>query len=129
VAALRRGGSRPAPDNVGPRTAPLATGDTYTAQVTGHNGNCTVPAGATGVAMNVTIVNPTASSFLTVFPADVARPNSSNLNWTASSSPTPNQVTVLLSATGAAKFFNYAGTVDVLADVVGYYDDHNFDDR
>jgi hypothetical protein len=38
-------------------------------------------------------------------------------------------VTVLLSTTGAVKFFNFSGSVDVLADVVGYYDDHNFDDR
>ena len=121
--------TRPVPDNVGPRTAPLAAGDTFTAQVTGTNGNCTVAAGAIGIAMNVTIDNPTAASFLTVFPADVARPLSSNLNWTASSSPTPNQVTVLLSALGAVKFYNNAGSVNVIADVVGYYEDHNFDDR
>jgi hypothetical protein len=79
--------TRPAPDNVGPRTAPLAAADTFTVQVTGTTGNCTIPPSAVGVAMNVTIVHPTAASYLTVFPADVARPLSSNLNWTATSSP------------------------------------------
>lgn len=113
--------TRSGADNVGPRTVPLRADDTFTAQVTGTNGRCTIPSTATGVALNVTIANPTASSFLTVFPADATRPLASNLNWTATSSPTPNQVTVLLSATGAASFSNTAGSVDVIADVVGYY--------
>ncbi len=106
---------------IGPRSTALKAGDTFTAQVTGTNGKCTIPATATGVALNVTIANPTAESYLTVFPADATQPLSSNLNWTASSSPTPNGVTVLLSATGAASFYNFAGSVDVLADAVGYY--------
>ena len=96
----------------------------------GTNGNCTIPAGAVGVVMNVTIDNPTADSFLTVYPGDAAsRPLASNLNWTAVSSPTPNQVTVLLGATlGNIKFYNNAGSVNVLADIVGYYEDHNHND-
>ena len=122
--------TRPAPLNVGSRTAPLTAADTFTVPVRGTNGNCTIPAGAVGVVMNVTIDNPTADSFLTVYPGDVAsRPLSSNLNWTAASSPTPNQVTVLLGATlGNIKFYNNAGSVNVLADIVGYYEDHNHDD-
>ncbi len=67
------------------------------------------------------MTNPTASSFLTVYPADAAKPNSSNLNWTATSSPTPNQVTVGLSAGGAINVWNYGGNVDVIIDIVGYY--------
>ena len=108
IAPCRLFDTRPAPLTVGTRTAPLAPGDIFISQVTGTNGNCTIPAEATGVTMNVTIDNPTSSSFLTVFPADVARPLSSNLNWTATSSATPNEVTVLLSAAGAIKFYNNA---------------------
>ena len=65
-----------------------------------------------------------------MYPGDAAsRPLSSNLNWTAASSPTPNQVTVLLGAAlGDIKFYNNAGSVNVLANIVGYYEDHNHND-
>ena len=45
----------------------------------------------------------------------------SNLNWTASSPPTPNGVTVALSAAGAIKVFNKNGSIDVILDIVGYF--------
>ena len=114
---------------VGPRTTPLTGGETFTQQVTGTNGNCTIPAEATAVAMNVTTVNADAISYLTIWPADAAQPLASNLNWIAGSPATPNKVDVKLSATGAIKLFDNAGAVDVLADIVGYYADHNHDDR
>src|ERR1700754_754145 len=50
---------------IGVRQTPLGAGDTLTEQVTGTNGQCTIPAQATAVAMNVTAVGPTAASFLT----------------------------------------------------------------
>ena len=87
----------------------------------GHNGNCDIPTTATGIASNVTAVNPTGSSYLTVFPGDAPQPLASNLNWTPASPPTPNQVTVGLSSTGAIKVFNHVGTIDVIVDIVGYY--------
>lgn len=123
--------TRPAPDTVGPRTAALGPDETYTVQVTGDNGGCTgIPADAAAVAMNVTIARPSASSYLTVFPADVTTPpTASNLNWSAGQAPTPNKVDVKLSPSGAIKIFNKFGTVHVIADVVGYYQDHNHDDR
>jgi len=121
--------TRPAPNNVGTRTTPLGPADTHTQSVTGTNGNCTIPAAASAVAMNVTTVNATATSFLTIWPADAAQPLASNLNWVAGSPPTPNKVDVKLSADGRIKLFNNGGTVDVLADVVGYYADHIHDDR
>jgi hypothetical protein len=62
--------TRPGTDTVGTRTAPLAAGDVHTISVTGHNGNCTLPLDAVGVVMNVAAVDPTQSSFLTVYPAD-----------------------------------------------------------
>ncbi|HEX3090739.1 MAG TPA: hypothetical protein VHQ23_18950 [Ilumatobacteraceae bacterium] len=121
----RSGGS-----NVGPRATPIGAAESYIQQVTGANGHCVVPADASAVSLNVTTVDGTAASYLTVYPADAAAvPLASNLNWTPGAPPTPNKVDVKLSATGAIGIFNNAGSVNVLADVVGYYADHNHDDR
>ena len=115
-------------DQVGDRNTPLGPGETHTQQVTGDVGNCVgpaaVPPDAVGVSMNVTIAEPTAQSNLRVFPADVTEvPLASNLNWVAGQPPFPNKVDVKLSPDGAIKLTNFAGTVFVLADVVGYYTD------
>jgi hypothetical protein len=111
-----------ASDQVGPRGTPLGAVTTYTATVWGSNGNCTIPAGATGFSLNVVAINPTAASFLTVFPADVTRPLASSLNWVAGQAPTPNAVTVASSADGKISFYNLAGNVDLAVDIVGYYE-------
>jgi hypothetical protein len=130
IAPCRLFDLRPTPDTVGPRSAPLSAGETYTQAVRGANGACTIPADATAVAMNVTAVGGTAGSFLTIWPSDVSpRPVASNLNWVPGSPPTPNKVDVKLSVDGNINLFNLAGSVSVLADVVGYYADHNHDDR
>lgn len=113
--------TRPAPDNVGPRNTPLSGGETYVQQVTGANGNCTVPIDAVGIALNVTAVNGTVASFLTLWPSDAPRPLASNLNWVANAPATPNKVDVRLSGDGKVSLYSLAGTVNVLADVVGYY--------
>jgi hypothetical protein len=115
--------------NIGPRSTPIGPGEGYIQQVTGTSGHCVIPADATAISMNVTAVGGTVGSYLSVYPADAAQPQASNLNWTAGAPPTPNKVDVKLSATGAIRLFNLAGTVDVIADVVGYYADHNHDDR
>jgi hypothetical protein len=117
---------RPAPNTVGPRPTPLGTGDVFTQQVTGSNGNCTgplaIPADAVAVAMNVTAANPTAQSNLRIYPGDLTTvPTVSNLNFTAGQAPVPNKVDVKLSPTGTIKLFNQNGTVSVIGDVVGYY--------
>jgi hypothetical protein len=114
--------TRAGSDNVGPRSWPLAGGETHVAPVWGTNGNCTIPLGATGVSLSVTVVNPTAASYLTVFPADAPRPLASNLNWVAGQAPTPNAVTATLASDGRLAFYNLTGSVDLLVDVVGYYE-------
>lgn len=130
IAPCRLFDLRPAPDQIGPRGTALTAGETYTQPVRGAVGNCNVPNDATAVAMNVTAVGGTANSFLTIWPSDVGRPLASSLNWTPGSPPTPNKVDVKLSvADGSISLFNQQGSVFVLADVVGYYADHNFDDR
>jgi hypothetical protein len=114
--------TRPSPDTIGSRATPLGPNETLVATVWGSNGNCTIPTGATGVSLSVVVINPTAGSFLTVFPADKDRPLSSNLNWQAGQAPTPNAVTATLSADGKLALYNLAGTVNVLVDIVGYYE-------
>jgi len=121
--------TRPAPDNVGSRSTPLAAQETHTISVLGTNGNCTIPSDASAVAMNVTVVNPDDQSYLTVFPADAQRPLASSVNWVAGQGPTPNAVTSDVSADGKISFFNNAGKADVVADIVGYFVNHNHDDR
>lgn len=113
--------TRPGIDNVGTRATPLAAGEEWSTPVWGTNGNCTIPATATGVSLNVAVVNGTAGSYLTAYPPDAKRPLSANLNWVAGASPTPNAVTVKLSADGRLGLYNFLGTVDVVVDVVGYY--------
>jgi hypothetical protein len=114
--------TRTGSDNVGPRATPLGPNETYSAAVHGTNGNCTIPAGAVGVVMNVAITNPTASSFLTVFPADAPQPLTANMNWVANQPPTGNAVTATLAADGRVSFYNLKGAVDVVADVMGYFE-------
>ena len=122
VAPCRLFDTRPDQNVADSNTTPVGQTETRTQQVTGQVGNCDIPAGISGVAMNVTIVNPTADSFLVLFPAEqTSLPVGSNLNWTAGQSPTPNKVDVKLSPGGQVKIFNNTGTVDVLADIVGYY--------
>ncbi len=78
-----------------------------------------VPAVATAVLMNVTVVYPSRSGYLTVFPSGSAQPTASNLNFVALQT-VPNLVLVPLGPDGAIRFFNSAGSADVLADVVAY---------
>lgn len=94
-------------------------------QVTGS----AVPAGATGVLLNVTAVSPTADGFLSIRPGDATgAPTTSSLNFTAGAT-VPNSVQVGLPTTGANAgqidivydALGVAGpTTDVLIDVVGY---------
>jgi hypothetical protein len=106
---------------VGAHGTPVGAGATLTLAVWGTNGNCTIPTGATGLSLNVVAINPTAASYLTVFPSDQPLPLSSSLNWVAGQPPTPNAVTVSTSFDGHISFFNNSGTVDLAADIVGYY--------
>ena len=108
-------------ENVGPRNRPLGQSETYSIRAAGvTQGNCSVPGDANGLVMNVTVVNPTGGSFLTVWPTNLSRPLSSNLNWISGQGPTPNQVTSALSPSGSISIFNNTGTVDVIVDITGY---------
>ena len=80
-----------------------------------------VPAsGATAVVLNVTATDGTNSGYVTVYPAGQDVPTASNLNITAGQTRA-NLVIAKVGADGAVALFNSAGTVHLLADVVGYF--------
>jgi hypothetical protein len=98
--------------------APVGPAGVLRFDVTGIGG---VPDSAvTAVALNVTAVNATAQSFVTVWPDDAARPNASNLNFPVGGT-VPNLVIMRVPESGVIDFFNESGNVHLLADVVGYY--------
>jgi hypothetical protein len=81
-----------------------------------------VPAtGVRAVAMNITVTEPSAGTFLTVWPGGGVRPTASNLNVIADQT-LPNLVTVALKD-GWVGIYNHHGTVHVIADVAGWYGD------
>ena len=88
---------------------------TYTLDLSGS-----VPANATAVVLNLTGTNATAGTFVTAWPYGAARPNTSSLNLTPGID-TPNGITVPLGAGGKIDLYNLAGSVDLVADLAGYY--------
>lgn len=106
-------------DGTGVPEQPLGPDSSLHLQVAGKAG---VPAtDVSAVVMNVTVTGPTAASYVTVFPTGVTRPTASNINfpqgWTGA-----NGVTVKLGTDGEVDIYNRAGSTQVIADVVGYYD-------
>ncbi|MFW5469224.1 hypothetical protein ACOCJ4_04175 [Knoellia sp. CPCC 206435] len=76
--------------------------------------------GTTAVVLNVTAVNPTLTSYLTVWPYGQTRPTASNVNF-ATDATVPNQVIAKVGSGNQVSIYNASGTVDVLADLAGYY--------
>jgi hypothetical protein len=85
-----------------------------------------IPTTATAVVMNVTAVGGSASSLLSVYPNGTGRPQAANLNF-GPGTTTPNLVTAVLGQSGASdanrevNIYNALGTVNVVADVEGYF--------
>ncbi len=113
---------------LGPQSGPLGPDGVMTVDGWGDvAGDCNLPTSSTGLQLNVTGVNSTQDTFLTLYPQGATRPLASNVN-VDSSSPTPNSATVTLNATnGQFHVFNRFGTIDVVIDVAGYYTDHQHD--
>jgi hypothetical protein len=120
--------TRPAPIGpIGGPATPFGPDETRTYTAWGAGGGA-IPADATGIVLNITAVNATADSFLTLWPAGTARPLASTLN------PFPGRITfnaavVDLNAAGQFSVFNKNGRVDVIIDVTGYLVDHLHDDQ
>ena len=110
-------------DSRGPNggwNAKLVAGASRELQITGR-GTSNIPGNASAVVMNVTVTSSTDGSFLKVWPAGSQSPNVSNLNFSPNQT-IPNLVTVRLGTGGKVEFANAVGSVHVIADVVGYFD-------
>lgn len=96
----------------------LSTGGVLTLTVAGAAG---VPADATAVVLHVTATGTNTASFLTVWPTGQAQPTAANMNWTAGQT-VPNLVQTGVGTGGQVSVFNYAGSVDVVVDLQGYFE-------
>jgi hypothetical protein len=101
------------------RPTALGPGAVKTLQVTGV-GITPVPSTATAVVVNVTEINDSTASLLTVYPFNTSRPNASNLNFLAHT-VIANLVTVTLGSGGKINIYNALGSVNVAVDVEGYF--------
>ena len=95
----------------------IGPGGIDTLQVAGRAG---LPIGASAVAINVTVVNTSDSSWLAVYPDGQPFPGTSTINWVAGEIRA-NMTIVALGASGALTLLNLAGWTDVVIDVEGYF--------
>jgi hypothetical protein len=100
---------------------PVGPGETVDVVVRGVAG---VPDNATAVVLNVTATHGDASTDIRVYPTPAsttaAPPTVSNLNLVASTTAA-NLVTVKVGDAGRVRFRNSAGSIDLLADLSGYF--------
>lgn len=112
-----RGQTSASPQISGIRSA----GSTTVVGVTGTSlpGVTGVPAGATGILTNLTVVSPQGNGFLLAFPDGSPVPTTSNVNFTRDQ-VVANSATIGLSRAGAMAFQVRGSASHVLVDVVGY---------
>lgn len=106
-------------DGVNLGRGPVGQGQTYEVQMSGRGG-VGVTGAVAAVALNVTVVSPTASNFLTVYPTGTSRPVASNINFVAGQT-IPNMAIVKVGVGGKITVYNEQGSSDVVIDVVGWF--------
>lgn len=98
--------------------APVGRGGVVTVDLTART-----PANATAVILNVTAIEPSAPTWVAVWPATEERPLASNLN-VFPGQVRANQVSVGLDpADRRISLYNNEGTTHLMADLAGYYID------
>ncbi len=81
------------------------------------------PGDMTAVAVNITVVNPSAGGYITAYADGASRPGTSNLNYTQGQT-VANSAIVPVAANGEIDLANVTsatGSTNLLVDVVGYY--------
>jgi hypothetical protein len=115
VADTRAGSGFPV--NYGPPSIPGATPRSFIII-----GKCAIPPTAKAVAFNFAVWAPTTRGDLRVFPAGLATPTVSTLNWEANILALANAAYVPLGTGGAITVqVDGPGTVDLFFDVNGYF--------
>jgi hypothetical protein len=88
-------------------------------------GKCGIPSSARSLVLNVTVVAPTSSGFVTLYPGNQAVPSTSTLNFQAGQTRA-NSALVLLapddSGTIGVLPVLGSGTVHMILDVSGYFE-------
>jgi len=92
-------------------------------------GMCGVPATATAVSLNATVVNPTSQGWLALWPANTTWPGISTLNFTAGAGATANGAVVPLSPCASPcgdlnvmyGVTPSTNSTDLIIDVTGYF--------
>jgi hypothetical protein len=103
-------------NGTGAPAARLAGGQSLPLTIAGTAG---VPADAAAVVLNVTVANPTAPGFVTVWPCDQPQPLASNLNYVAAQT-VPNLVIAKVGTNGNVCLFTMS-PADLIVDVAGYF--------
>ena len=95
----------------------LDAGGTLVVGVAGTNG---IPANATAAILNVTVTQPDAGGFTTVYPTGTAMPTTSTVNVDGPGQTAAALATVPLGSNGSVNVFSERGS-QIIVDVVGYY--------
>ncbi|HRE02980.1 MAG TPA: hypothetical protein PLV68_16900, partial [Ilumatobacteraceae bacterium] len=96
----------------------IGSTQTYPFSVANRGG---LPAAPTAVALNVTVVAPTGSGFVTVWPCGDNRPWASSVNF-AAGDVAPNAVITKVGTNGTVCVFASGAATHVVVDVTGYFD-------
>jgi len=97
---------------------PVGSNSTLNLQVAGVD---SVPADATAVVLNMTVTESSNTGFVAVYPAGESTPNVSNLNFSTGET-VANLAVVTVGAGGQVTIYNAIGTVEVIADLEGYFE-------
>ncbi len=79
-----------------------------------------VPANASAVMLNVTVTEPTAAGFVTVWPSGSDRPLASSLNFVRNQT-VPNLVLAKIGTGGSVQLYTHAPSAHLVVDLVGYF--------
>ncbi len=82
---------------------------------------CQIPPAAVSVAANLTAIAPAADGFLTLWASGTPQPLASSLNFHSGQTRTNNAI-VGLGTNGALEALAVGGPVDLVIDVVGYFE-------
>jgi Big-like domain-containing protein len=84
-------------------------------------GSCSIPSDATALAVNITIVGPSAPGFVTLYAGGTPQPNTSNLNFSAGQIRANNAIVTLGALGDVTAFLGQAsGNAHLIIDVNGY---------
>lgn len=105
--------------NIGPRDTPIGQEETYVIDTRGYIGDCLFDAEPLAMSVNVTIVEATQPTFVTVFGAGEV-PNASTVN-ASNSDPVANTAITPIGPEGQMSIYNRWGEVNVVIDVYGFF--------